>query len=43
MGRVLIVEDDNAMSIALRDGLQYEGHTVLLATDGRTGLNLAQT
>jgi two-component system alkaline phosphatase synthesis response regulator PhoP len=43
MGRVLIVEDDNAMSIALRDGLQYEGHTVMLATDGRTGLSLAKT
>ncbi len=43
MGKVLIVEDDNAMSIALRDGLQYEGHTVLLATDGRSGLNLAES
>jgi DNA-binding response OmpR family regulator len=43
MGKVLIVEDDNAMSIALRDGFQYEGHTVMLATDGRSGLNLAET
>jgi len=42
MGRVLVVEDDNAMSIALRDGLQYEGHTVMLATDGSAGLSLAE-
>ncbi len=43
MGRILIVEDDNAMSIALRDGLQYEGHTVMLATDGRAALSLAES
>jgi two-component system alkaline phosphatase synthesis response regulator PhoP len=43
MGRVLVVEDDNAMSVALRDGLQYEGHTVMLATDGRSGLTLAES
>ena len=42
MGRVLIVEDDHAMSIALRDGLQFEGHTVLVATDGRMGLQMAE-
>ncbi len=43
MGRVLVVEDDNAMSIALRDGLQYEGHTVVMAADGRSGLELAES
>ena len=43
MGTVLIVEDDHAMSIALRDGLQFEGHTVLVATDGRTGLAMAES
>jgi two-component system, OmpR family, alkaline phosphatase synthesis response regulator PhoP len=39
--RVLIVEDDEAMSIALRDGFQYEGYSVTVAKDGETGLQLA--
>jgi DNA-binding response OmpR family regulator len=39
--RVLIVEDDEAMSIALRDGFQYEGYAVTLARDGEAGLELA--
>ncbi|HEX7186544.1 MAG TPA: response regulator transcription factor [Thermoanaerobaculia bacterium] len=41
MRKVLIVEDDEAMSVALRDGLEYEGYSVNLATDGETGLRLA--
>ena len=41
--RVLIVEDDEAMSIALRDGFQYEGYSVTVAKDGETGLQLATT
>jgi two-component system alkaline phosphatase synthesis response regulator PhoP len=40
--RVLVVEDDPAMAIALRDGFTYEGCTVLMAGDGATGLRLAQ-
>jgi DNA-binding response OmpR family regulator len=43
MRRVLIVEDDEAMSVALRDGLEYEGFAVTLATDGEAGLRLATT
>jgi DNA-binding response OmpR family regulator len=39
--RVLIVEDDEAMSVALRDGFQYEGYAVTLARDGEAGLRLA--
>jgi len=39
--RVLIVEDDEAMSVALRDGFQYEGYAVTLARDGEAGLELA--
>jgi DNA-binding response OmpR family regulator len=39
--RVLIVEDDEAMSVALRDGFQYEGYAVTLARDGEAGLQLA--
>jgi len=41
MPRVLIVEDDDSMATALRDGFQYEGFTVLLARDGAAGLQAA--
>lgn len=41
MTRVLIVEDDEAMSIALRDGFQYEGYSVTVAKDGEAGLQMA--
>ncbi len=41
MPAVLIVEDDEAMSVALRDGFEYEGYAVTLANDGETGLALA--
>jgi DNA-binding response OmpR family regulator len=37
----LIVEDDEAMSVALRDGFQYEGYAVTVAKDGEAGLQLA--
>ncbi len=41
MPKVLIVEDDDSMATALRDGFQYEGYTVSLARDGAAGLKLA--
>jgi DNA-binding response OmpR family regulator len=41
MRKVLIVEDDEAMSVALCDGFQYEGYAVALAKDGEAGLRLA--
>lgn len=41
MTRMLIVEDDPAMSVALRDGFEYEGYAVTVAKDGAAGLNLA--
>jgi DNA-binding response OmpR family regulator len=40
-GRVLIVEDDQAMAVALRDGFEYEGYTVTVARDGSAGLKIA--
>ena len=40
-GKVLIVEDDAAMAVALRDGFQYEGYNVIAARDGEAGLALA--
>ena len=39
--KVLIVEDDQAMAVALRDGFTYEGYAVQVARDGQTGLKLA--
>jgi len=41
MPKVLIVEDDDSMVAALRDGFEYEGYTVSLARDGAAGLRLA--
>jgi len=41
MSRVLVVEDDEAMAVALRDGFTYEGHEVSVARDGEAGLRMA--
>jgi two-component system, OmpR family, alkaline phosphatase synthesis response regulator PhoP len=40
MKRVLIVEDDHAMSVALHDGFAYEGYEVFVAKDGKMALEL---
>jgi two-component system alkaline phosphatase synthesis response regulator PhoP len=40
-GKVLIVEDDEAMVLALRDGFVSEGFSVSVARDGAAGLQLA--
>lgn len=41
MNRILVVEDDPAMSVALRDGFEFEKYAVDLAADGEAGLRLA--
>ncbi len=41
MPKVLIVEDNEAMAVALRDGFTYEGYEVHMAEDGPKGLRLA--
>jgi two-component system alkaline phosphatase synthesis response regulator PhoP len=41
--KVLVVEDDEAMAVALRDGFDYEGYEVSVARDGEAGLTLAKT
>jgi two-component system alkaline phosphatase synthesis response regulator PhoP len=41
MPKVLIVEDDEAMAVALHDGFKYEGYEVKVADDGATGLKMA--
>ncbi|HEY6895592.1 MAG TPA: response regulator transcription factor [Rhodanobacteraceae bacterium] len=43
MSRILVVEDDPAMSVALRDGFEFEKHTVAMATDGDEALRAATT
>lgn len=40
--RVLIIEDDPAMAVALRDGFALEGAAVQVAGDGVSGLRLAR-
>jgi len=40
--RILIIEDDPAILKLLQRGLAYEGYQVYIATDGRSGLNLAR-
>ncbi len=42
MPKVLIVEDDPPMAVALQDGFEFEGYTVLVAKDGEKGLQLAR-
>lgn len=38
MSRILIIEDERAMRLALEDCLRAEGHRLLSAADGETGL-----
>ena len=42
MPKVLIVEDDESMGTALKDGFSYEGYEVAFATDGATALQMAK-
>lgn len=39
--KILVVEDEPSVAVALRDSLESEGYEVQLATDGREGLCLA--
>jgi DNA-binding response OmpR family regulator len=41
MKRILVVEDDPAMQVALRDGFEFERYEVDLARDGEEGLRIA--
>jgi two-component system response regulator MprA len=40
--RILIIEDDPAILKVVQRSLSYEGYMVDIATDGRSGLNLAR-
>ena len=41
LGRILVVEDDDAIRQGLCDALEYSGYTVLEAADGADGLEIA--
>jgi DNA-binding response OmpR family regulator len=41
MRKILIVEDDHALAVALRDGFKYKGYSVEVATDGSAGMRMA--
>lgn len=43
MATILVVEDDEAISRAVVDNLEFEGYVVLAAFDGAAGLRLATT
>ncbi len=40
--RILVVEDERAMAELLKRGLEEEHHAVCVATDGQSGLDLAE-
>jgi two-component system alkaline phosphatase synthesis response regulator PhoP len=42
MPKILIVEDDESMGTALRDGFAYEGYDVVFAADGAAALAAAK-
>ena len=42
MRKILVVEDDKAMAVALRDGFKYKGYSVQLATDGALGSRMVK-
>src|SRR5271154_6466529 len=41
--QVLVVEDEQRMAELLRQGLEEEGHSVILAANGRDGLAMAES
>jgi DNA-binding response OmpR family regulator len=41
--RILIVEDDPKMSLLLRDALERRSHRIVLASNGKEGLDIALT
>jgi len=41
MKKILVIEDDEAILIGLEDNLKNEGYDVIVARDGRDGLDLA--
>jgi len=42
MEKILVVEDEPDMVMGLKDNLEYEGYTVVIARDGIEGIQVAQ-
>jgi DNA-binding response OmpR family regulator len=43
MDKILIIEDDKAILMALKDDLEFEGYEISAAYDGKEGLRLAMS
>lgn len=43
MARILVIEDEKDMAQGLKDNFEYDGHDVILADDGESGLEQAQS
>jgi DNA-binding response OmpR family regulator len=43
MSRILVVEDNKDLGFGLRNNLEIEGHDVIVARDGKTGLERARS
>lgn len=43
MDKILIIEDDKAILMALKDDLEFEGYEISVAYDGKEGLRLAMS
>ena len=43
MARILIADDEQDMTVGLRDNLQFEGYEVVVAIDGEDALKAATT
>lgn len=41
--RVLLIEDDTKTAQVLKRGLEEEGYSILVASDGRQGLEMAES
>jgi len=41
MARVLIIEDDKSVSLAVKDSLEFEGYESVISSDGKDGLSRA--
>ncbi len=43
MARILVIDDDNSVRTAIKTLLEHEGYEVVVATDGRSGLDAFET
>lgn len=41
--RILVIEDEESLAVGIRDALEHAGYTVMLAHDGKAGLDAVRT